>query len=115
MFFATGECKLRPNHGQPDAPASGFFSRALVAARRLPSSLGRIPVPPCRVNVFGILVRVEASASGWQPFIAGPDGKRRRADFEIPAFVTEDELCQYLADLFHESATSAHPETFRLP
>ncbi len=70
---------------------------------------------PYRFSIFGTIVHVEATAHGWVPYIAGPDGKRRRANFEIPDFVREDELCQYLADIFHESATSAHPEAFRLP
>lgn len=72
-------------------------------------------MPTYRFNVFGTIVQVEAIATGWQAFIAGPDGKRRRADFEVPEFITEDELCQYLADIFHQSATPAHPEVFPLP
>lgn len=42
-------------------------------------------------------------------FDLGPDGKRRRAtDVVVPDFVTEAEIDQYLADVFHESATALH-------
>jgi hypothetical protein len=67
-----------------------------------------------RFSIFGTLLSVERTGSGWIPFFLGQDGKRRRAEFEIPAFVTEEELCQYLADLLHESATPANPDAYEL-
>ena len=58
------------------------------------------------VEIYGRRLLVERTATGWQTFIAGDDGKRRPSPgVLIPAFVvTDDELLQYLADLWHESA-----------
>jgi hypothetical protein len=58
-----------------------------------------------RFNVFGKLVAIRATASGWETFVLGAEGKRRPAEFVVPEFVPAEGLCQYLADLFHESAT----------
>ena len=66
-----------------------------------------------RFNVFGRIVAVAATATGWQPFHVG-DGTRRPASFVIPDFIAEDELAQYLFDLFHESATPSNGEVTRL-
>ena len=41
--------------------------------------------------------------------------KRRPAEFVVPDFVTEDEMAEYLRDLFHESASPQHPDVVRLP
>lgn len=69
-----------------------------------------------KLDVFGRLMLAELTASGWQLFDLGPDGKRRLAqDVAVPAFVSENELEQYLADLFHESATGRHCGVRRLP
>lgn len=67
-----------------------------------------------RFDVFGQRVAIERTPGGWSTWLLGADGKRRRADFEVPAFVAEDELAQYLADLFHESATPARVEVRRI-
>lgn len=58
------------------------------------------------VEVYGRRLLVERTDDGWQAFIPGDDGKRRQAiAVPIPAFiVSEDEMLQYLADLWHESA-----------
>lgn len=71
-------------------------------------------MPAHRFSIFGTIVVVDSAPEGWQPYIAGADGKRRRAGFEIPSFIAEDELCKYLADLLHESATAANPDTYRI-
>jgi hypothetical protein len=76
-----------------------------------------------RFKVFGMLVGVERApagratgqANGWDTYWLGNEGKRRPADFVVPDFVTEDELPEYLRDLFHESATPQHPDVVRLP
>ena len=47
-------------------------------------------------------------------YTLGADGKRREADFTVPASLCESELCQYLSDLFHESASSTQPLVTRL-
>ena len=67
-----------------------------------------------RFNVFGQLIGIERSHTGRTPFILGSDGKRRRAGFEVPEFIAESELCQYLADLFHEAATPSNCEVYRI-
>lgn len=58
-----------------------------------------------RFNIFGALIAVTGSAGAWRAFYFGAEGKRRPADFVIPPDVAELELCEYLADLFHENAT----------
>lgn len=59
----------------------------------------------CRFNVFGTLVAIRGAPGQWQAFYPGSDGKRRAADFIVPAALAEHELVEYLADLFHEDAT----------
>ncbi len=63
-----------------------------------------------RFNVFGTLVGISRSGADWTAYYLGSEGKRRPADFVIPEFVEETELAQYLADLFHESATPSNSE-----
>ena len=50
----------------------------------------------------------------WSLLVLGPDGKRAPADVIIPAFVSEEQLLQYLDDLFHELATRERPCVKRL-
>ena len=61
---------------------------------------------------FGAIVAIEGEQGNWSAFSLGAEGKRRPADFVIPNFLAEEDLCQYLADLFHESATPANGEVF---
>jgi SAM-dependent methyltransferase len=68
-----------------------------------------------RFNVYGRLVTIEGTQGSWSAFCPSPDGKRVLADFIVPNFLAEDELCQYLADLFHESATPGNGDVFPLP
>jgi len=58
------------------------------------------------LEVFGRRLLVERTASGWRASIPGADGKRGLvSETLIPAFVrTDEELFQYLADLWHEDA-----------
>lgn len=67
-----------------------------------------------RFNVFGIIVAIVATASGWQAYFLGAEGKRRPADFIVPMDVTSDELQEYLGDLFHENATPRNNDVTRL-
>ena len=67
-----------------------------------------------RFNVFGNRIGVERSDSGWTTYYLGNEGKRRLSDFVIPDFIAEDEIGQYLADLFHESASSECPDVKRI-
>lgn len=70
---------------------------------------------PLAFDVFGERMVVERSADGWRFFRAGPDGKRAPVDVAIPAFIAEDELLQYLDDIYHELATPANPCVRRVP
>ena len=68
-----------------------------------------------KLDVFGRLLLAEHTAAGWQLFAVSHDGKRSLVrDVAIPDFIPESGLEQYLADVFHESATSAHPRVRRL-
>jgi hypothetical protein len=67
-----------------------------------------------RFDVFGTLIAVVATTAGWETYLLGTEGKRRPAGFVVPDFVTADELAQFLADLFHESATPTNGEVRRL-
>jgi len=58
-----------------------------------------------RFNIFGALIAVTDSSGALRAFYLGAEGKRRPAEFVIPADIAEHELCEYLADLFHENAT----------
>ena len=57
-------------------------------------------------EVYGRRILVERTADGWKAFTPRDDCKRQTsAAMMIPAFVnTADELLEYLADLWHESA-----------
>jgi hypothetical protein len=68
-----------------------------------------------RFNVFGRLVSIVGAPGGWTAYLGAAQGKRSPADFIVPDFLEEDELCQYLADLFHEMATPTNGDVFRIP
>ena len=74
------------------------------AARAVRATLGAMSTAP-RFNVFGRIYSIERKDARWVAFLHGADGKRGPAGFVVPDFVPEDELEQYLYDLFHESAT----------
>jgi hypothetical protein len=67
-----------------------------------------------RFNVFGTRIAIMETKTGWTPYFLGPDGKRRQADFVVPSFIEENDLAQYLGDLFHESATPANNKVTRI-
>jgi len=62
-------------------------------------------VKELRFNIFGAHIAITGSPGAWRAFHLGAEGKRRPADFIVPADIAEHELCEYLADLFHEYAT----------
>jgi len=62
-----------------------------------------------RFDVFGRRIDVERTDDGWEAFVPGADGKRRRAQISIPSEFRADEVGRYLGDLFHESASAEHP------
>jgi hypothetical protein len=70
---------------------------------------------PIKFDVFGTLMSVEKLGSEWRVYRLGGDGKRSAVNVVIPAFINEDELAQYLDDLFHEAARPRHLSVTRLP
>ena len=74
-----------------------------------------MPPPRIRLDVFGRRMLAERTTAGWQLFDLGSDGKRTVVThIVIPDFISEGELEQYLADIFHEAATKKHPRVRRL-
>ncbi|WP_456152321.1 DUF7661 family protein [Paraburkholderia bannensis] len=67
-----------------------------------------------RFDVFGRRMAIARSGGAWVAYLLGAEGKRRRASFEIPDFVSADELAQYLDDLFHEDASLERPSVVSL-
>lgn len=68
-----------------------------------------------RFNIFGSLIAIADAGGTWRAFYLGADGKRRPADFIVPNDVAEDQLCEYLADLYHENATPRNCDAVQLP
>lgn len=58
-----------------------------------------------RFNAFGRLIAVVRERDRWAVFDLGTEGKRRRANLQIPDAIPADELAQYIGDLLHENAT----------
>ncbi|MBU0621519.1 MAG: hypothetical protein KJ795_06715 [Gammaproteobacteria bacterium] len=67
-----------------------------------------------RFNIFGMLIAIVGVPGRWSAYISGDDGKRRPAEFIVPNELAEEELCGYLADLMHESATPSNNEAYRI-
>jgi hypothetical protein len=67
-----------------------------------------------RFHVFGRMFYVQREGSVWRAYSVGGEGKRVPAGIVIPDFIATDEIEQYLADIFHESATPANGEIRRL-
>ena len=66
-------------------------------------------------DVFGTRIIVERSANGWAMFYPPQGGKRREVPgIWVPPDLPEENLAQYLADLFHEGASPTHPDVKRL-
>lgn len=76
--------------------------------------MAALPAPELRFDVYGRRIAIGRRGENWIAWELGTDGKRRPADFQIPHFIDEVELVQYLADLFHESATHNHGGVRRL-
>jgi len=68
-----------------------------------------------KFNVFGKIMIAESSTDGWKLFVLGGDGKRSPADVVVPGFIRENELEQFLDDVFHEMATGERPSVRRIP
>jgi hypothetical protein len=68
-----------------------------------------------RFNVFGRLYELRREAGRWRALSVGNDGKLGPAGFEVPSFIEDAEMEQFLFDLFHESATPGNGDVRRLP
>jgi hypothetical protein len=62
-----------------------------------------------KLDVYGKAMLAEHGAGGWRVFELGADGKRREVRIAVPEFIEDNEIDQYLDDLYHENATPAHP------
>lgn len=71
-------------------------------------------VKDLRFNIFGKLIGVTGSDGTWKAYYVGTDGKHRPADFIVPHNIVEEELCEYLADLYHENATRINSKAVQL-
>jgi hypothetical protein len=67
-----------------------------------------------RFSIFGRIVALRREGGQWRAFDLPGDGKRVPAAFVVPDFVGEDELEQFLFDLFHENAMPGNGDVRRL-
>jgi len=67
-----------------------------------------------RFSVFGRIFSIRREGAAWQAYAVGADGKRSPAGFVVPDFIGEEEMEQYLFDLFHESATPGNGDVRRI-
>lgn len=65
-------------------------------------------------NVFGRMLQIERFQNEWRAYHPSNDGKRRPSSLVIPEFIKEEELIQYLTDIFHENASALHPEVLKV-
>jgi hypothetical protein len=66
-------------------------------------------------DVFGKQIQAVKTEDGWDLFEVGHEGKRRHLkNVSVPADSSEDEVRQFLDDLFHEYATATHPRVRRI-
>ena len=67
-----------------------------------------------RFNVFGRVFELRRENGAWRALAVGSDGKLGPAGFEVPPFIEDAEMEQYLFDLFHESATPNNGDVRRI-
>ncbi|MBK0392334.1 DUF7661 family protein [Ramlibacter algicola] len=67
-----------------------------------------------RFNVFGHIYELRREGGAWRALAVGNDGKLGPAGFEVPSFVEDGELEEFLFDLFHESATPTNGDVRRI-
>jgi len=66
-------------------------------------------------DVFGKIMQVESSASGWQLFVLGNEGKRLRSDMVIPDFIREHEWHSISTICFMKWQLGSAPASFHYP
>jgi hypothetical protein len=67
-----------------------------------------------RFNVFGRIYDIEHAGGSWRTYLVGTDGKRGPGGFVVPDDIRDEELEQYLFDLFHEDATPGNGDVVRI-
>lgn len=70
-----------------------------------------------KFDIFGRkTLEVVRSGEQWEAFYCGNGGVKRKADdIQIPDTLSDSELDEYIADVFHEWATASQNEVRRLP
>ena len=64
-----------------------------------------------KYDVYGRSMTVEKAGSKWKLFVNSGEGKRREInDVVIPQQLGEEEIAQFLADIYHEAATERYPD-----
>lgn len=86
----------------------------LQASREAPDSPRIDGMTPKRFNVFGRILELRREGDAWRALSVGNDGKLAPAGFEIPSFIEDAEMEQFLYDMFHESATPSNGEVRRV-
>ncbi|EJG1829241.1 hypothetical protein BKF99_RS23640 [Vibrio parahaemolyticus] len=68
-----------------------------------------------KFNVFGKIMSVSRQSEEWVLFLESDVGMRTRVyDVIIPSDLKQEELAQYLDDIYHESATANYTSVFLL-
>ena len=67
-----------------------------------------------RFDVFGMRVGIAKEGAAWKAYYLGNAGRKRPADFSVPAHLGEEELPRYLTALFREASSPQHPRVVRL-
>jgi hypothetical protein len=68
-----------------------------------------------KLDVFGRKMQIFREGDQWIVFLLGDDGKKRlMQDVAIPSELKEEQILQYISDMFHELATPERPEVKRV-
>ena len=67
-----------------------------------------------RFDVFGMRVGIAKEGDEWKAYYLGNAGRKRPADFGVPAHLSEADLLRYLTTLFREASSPEHPRVVRL-
>lgn len=64
-----------------------------------------------KLVMYGRKIEIVTGQNCWIVYYLGNEGKKRDAhDIFIPAGIQQEEIVQYLEDMFHEWATPANPD-----
>lgn len=67
-------------------------------------------------NIFGRFIGVKREGKRWLLFNVNISERKysRIYDVIIPDFITEQEIPRWLDNIYHEAATSSHPDVYRV-